>query len=188
MEWISRGRVALVETIDGQAYTVGVHLATRGGVPVCVGVDVRAADLPESPGQGPEGAPALGWAEVNTRVLKRLPLPQLVEWAWRQHQQLARAGEAFARGERYYAEWQGPAPAAPRRGRRPLLDADGLIAVATAYLSTTRGRVAAVQAAMDSMGVLGGANGVTRDQANKAIKTARDAGLLPPSSRGKGTK
>ncbi|MFT4109903.1 hypothetical protein [Propionicimonas sp.] len=184
MEWRYIGRHARPETIDGQEYEVAVHLATVDGAPVCVGVDVRATQLPLA-GDPP---PALGWAEVNTRVLKRLPLPQLVERAWRDHREITRAAASLAKGESF-GVWRGPAqpaPSVPRRGRRPLLDTDGLVVVATAYLSTTRGRVAAVQGALAAHL---GETGATRDQANKAIKAARDAGLLPPAStQRRGTK
>jgi hypothetical protein len=175
MTWSYRARLAQPVEVDGAVYDVTVHVATHDGTPVCVGVDVRGYKDPDNP-------PADGWPEVNTRVLKALRLPDLVAQVWQLQLEASAAGPTLARGKAF-GSWIGPAAEAPRRGRRRLLNADGLVVVADAYQSTTRNRVDAVIEALTAH--LGYETGpeATRDQANKAIRAARDAGLLPPSNR-----
>jgi len=169
MTWSYPNRLAQWVEIDGANYLVAVHVTAHDGTPVCVGLDIRAFDDPSSP-------PADGWPEVNTRVLKAIRLPDLVAKAWQGQGEAAAAAWMIARG---LGGWPEP----PRRGRRRLLDADGLVVVARAYQSTTHNRVDAVIEALTAH--LGYETGpeATRDQANKAIRAARDAGLLPPSNR-----
>lgn len=159
--------------IDGAHYVVTIHLATHDGVPQCVGVDLHAVGLPvsERPTDG-------GWAEVNTTTLKHLGLPELVARAWRIMGDVRRAAPALAATR-------------PRPGRPPLVKGDQLLRVAEAFNSATRGKGAAVEQALRDLGVEGnGHDGdITRDQANRAIRAARRAGLLPPANtQRKGTK
>ena len=172
--WLRRVQVEVRLTVyeaDRRLFVGGVEVIT---VP-------QAWDIPNS---GPVTPPAVEPLTIGTDILRAIPLGELAQEAIREAQDMDVArmvlyddDEAF---DRLRAVTSAPEDAKPMRGRPSNLTPELLAVVRDTYLRGGRTGVQAVQKALQAAGFPGaGAEGVTRDQAAKAVATARRKNFLP---------
>lgn len=151
--------------------------------------DVQILTVPQAweiPNSRPVTPPAVGALPIGTDILRALPLGALSAEAIKAAQDPEGLGqglddEAFERLHDLAAQNK---EVKPQRGRRSNLSPEVLGIVRDAYLRGGRTGVKAVQDALQQAGFPGaGANGVTRDQAAKAVAAARRKGYLLPVER-----
>lgn len=180
----------------GQPLTVYVHPAEVGGHVVCVGLDLRADDdgaITTATVRGLRTAEVIESALAQGRdILKVLVegmpdeqevTPDLLVEAFRHVGVMEYAGEPSLPAYRPAQDAGVEAYFAPRRrrGPTPLLDDDALRRiVAPAYRTGGSRPVQAVRAALLDSGVLG--DRVSREQAGKAVASARARGFIPPAA------
>lgn len=161
---------------DRQLFVGGVEILT---VP-------QAWDIPNL---GPVTPPAVEPLTIGTDILRAIPLGELAKEAIHKAKDLDVArtelqedDEAFNRLRAAVSQSE---EAKPRRGRPSNLTPELLAIVGNAYLRGGRTGVQAVQEALQAAGFEGsGRDGqVTRDQASKAVATARRKGYLAPAGR-----
>jgi hypothetical protein len=179
-----RGVFPVAAEVSGARVYVGVHLASVGRRVVCVGLDVRTVNLPDSVLDAPADLGNRTWLEVGSSVLRNLPLSGVIDEAMEKYRSYI---DVVSKGGA--VDWPAghevdvPSPTTRRRrGPRPVLGEDVLRAVvAPAYLMGGRRPVQAVLHALQQSGALG--SRVTIDQARKAVARARTLGLIPPPRR-----
>jgi hypothetical protein len=165
-----------VYAAEKQLYVGGVEVLT---VP-------QAWEIPHA---GPVTPPAVAPLALGTDVLRAIPLGELAKEAIRAAQDMDVARTALQEDDEALDRLRvvvtsSSEEAKPARGRPTNLTPQVLELVRDVYLRSGRTGVQAVQKALQEAGFPGaGADGVTRDQAAKAVATARRKGYLPPARK-----
>lgn len=190
------GSAGALVTLDGSAFRATVHVAQVEGKACCVGIDLRSVEVHldrDEQGnlqrQWAEPLPGQeGWPEVNTRVWRALQVGEVVKKALQGIGGMTLVlqpdtSALLAATQAYRARQERPGSGRPARYQDPEL----LAAVARAHGSHGRGdRLDAVRVAMEDHPAF--RRGATLDQAKKAVRAARDAGLIAPTARANARK
>lgn len=177
--------------LDGVQVEVRLSVYAAGRQLFVGGVEVVTVPEPwEIPHVGEINPPTVAPLAIGTDIIRAVPLGELTQEAIREAQDMDVARTALSDDkdreafERLRTITSTNEEAKPKRGRPSPLTPELLELVSNTYLRAGRTGVQAVQQALQEAGFPGAtAAGVTRDQAAKAVATARRKGFLPPARR-----